>query len=286
MDRYNVVLIQPDGYVHSLGVYEIGKLLMLSFISLGIPCRFHINTFERDAVNILLGYQLLPAGTSLPPYRSVCYQLEQLSNREGWYTADLHALLRQMDSVWDYSAENVQFLRAQGIADVHHLPIGFHPGLQTIKPRRYQDIDVLFYGSINSRRQAVLELLDRETNLVVLFGSYGNERDAFIARSKIVLNVHFYESQIMEQARISYLLNNAVFVLSEHSPSDTYGGIVEAVPYAEIVDRCRYFLSNAAERTIAAREAYDRFREWSMVTLLEQVLAAPCHGPPLENRTR
>jgi hypothetical protein len=47
------------------------------------------------------------------------------------------------------------------------------------------------------------------------FGCYGEERDALIARARIVLNVHYYESKVFEVVRVSYLLANRKCVLSE-----------------------------------------------------------------------
>ena len=46
--------------------------------------------------------------------------------------------------------------------------------------------------------------------LRTLFGDYGEVRDRWIARSRVVLNIHFYDIKVAEQVRLSYLLNNGV----------------------------------------------------------------------------
>ena len=48
-----------------------------------------------------------------------------------------------------------------------------------------------------------------------LFGVYGKERDAWIERSKLVINHHYYQSQIFEVVRVFYLLTNSVAVVGE-----------------------------------------------------------------------
>ena len=97
---------------------------------------------------------------------------------------------------------------------------------------------MLFYGSLNSRRQAVLENLRLAGLKVVhLFGVYGEERDAAIANAKVVLNLHYYEDSIHELVRTSYLLANKKAVVSEAGPgTEIEDGIREAmvaVPYEE-----------------------------------------------------
>jgi hypothetical protein len=44
---------------------------------------------------------------------------------------------------------------------------------------------------------------------------YGQARDALVARARIQLNVHYYEAKVFEVVRVSYLLANGRFVVSE-----------------------------------------------------------------------
>ena len=84
-----------------------------------------------------------------------------------------------------------------------------------------EDIDVLFVGSVNERRLIVLKQLAAQgINVDARFNLYGAERDAFVARARIILNVHFYDARLFEIVRVSYLLANRKCVVSE-TGSDT-----------------------------------------------------------------
>src|SRR5580658_4511667 len=68
-----------------------------------------------------------------------------------------------------------------------HVPLGYVPELRRIQASKVQNIDVLFYGSLNERRSRILQALkDSGVKVHSAFGVYGKERDALIARSKIV----------------------------------------------------------------------------------------------------
>jgi hypothetical protein len=272
LPHINIVLVQPAGYLHSLALWEIGKLLLHSFRSLGFECRFQFNAFEADAINVLLGYQVLSDLALMKACDCVIYQLEQLSDREGWFQPHHLSLFRQAREVWDYSPQNLAFLRAKGLGNVRLVPVGFHEALFTIQKAPYQDIDVLFYGSLNKRRQAVLDDLARTTTVHKVFGVYGEDRDHLVARSKIVLNIHFYDAQIMEQPRISYLLNNRCFVVSEESKINPFGDGLVVAPYGQIAETCRAWLNDPEGRDRVAQAGFDHFQRQPMTEYLRQVL--------------
>jgi 2-polyprenyl-3-methyl-5-hydroxy-6-metoxy-1,4-benzoquinol methylase len=64
-----------------------------------------------------------------------------------------------------------------------------------------------------------------------------------MARSKIILNIHAWdEINSLETVRISFLLANRNFVISENSDHNPYGDGLIYAPYSEIVEKCIYFL--------------------------------------------
>lgn len=84
-----------------------------------------------------------------------------------------------------------------------------------------KDIDVLFYGGRRDRR-VILEnrLKKRFPQKKIVFRYYdlfGEERERFIARSKIVLNTHFWPESSLETHRIEYLMARGKCVVSERS---------------------------------------------------------------------
>lgn len=102
------------------------------------------------------------------------------------------------------------------------------------------------------------------TRIIVLQGMpsiYGEERDALIARSRVVLNLHQYDIHIFEQVRVNYLLINGKAVVSEVADDteipDLYRRLVEPVCGIDvIVDRCRQLA--ASERLRHEREELAR----------------------------
>ena len=180
--------------------------------------------------------------------------------------------------VWDYSLANVAALKRIGIARAVHCPIGYVPSMTKISPR-VQDIDVLHYGSVGtSRRREILDALDK-TNLHVerLFNVYGAERDAFIARSKIVLNLRYYERGAFEIFRVSHLLANRACVVTEAGGVDAQleefaQKACEYVNRDKIVETCCRLVVDATERQFIAARGHLAFMQTSFVDNVRKAL--------------
>ncbi len=77
----------------------------------------------------------------------------------------------------------------------------------------------------------VLETLrERGLRVAKVTDSFGEARNRLIARAKIVLNIHAWDGlPHLETVRLSFLLSNQVFVLSEQSDHNPYGnGLIYA----------------------------------------------------------
>jgi len=276
--QFSICLIQPPEYVHSEALREAAELLDFSARSLGFSSRVRSNELQPGALNVVLGYHLLAEAhiEKLAAHPCIIYQLEQLSEHEGWFTEQRERLLRAAGHVWDYSADNVAFLQGRGIDRASLLPLGYHPKLRRIDhwPEEKKDIDVLFYGGRNERRIRILRRLYPRCRLHALFGVYGAERDRWIARARTVLNMHYYDAQVLEQVRLSYLLNNECFVVSELSAENPYGGGLVLCPYEELAKRCLYYLKRPAARRRVAARGLEILRKRPMTQCLEWALEA------------
>jgi predicted nucleotidyltransferase len=255
---------------------EVGFLIKHSLVSCGISCDIAVNDMARDKINVILGWHLLPFKKEYSSFKYIPYQLEQLSSA-AWnaFSENAKKVLSHAFKVWDYSSENVRFLKERGLSALH-LPVGYHQSLEQVPQGRPKDIDVLFFGSMGERRQKVLNILEREkkVRLHALFGVYGRERDEFIARSKIVLNVHFYPAKIFEAVRISYLLNNRCFIVSEESEINPYRGVtIPMFPYEQLPDACRSFLDKEHDIERESNAAHEEFRQkYPMTDLIKKVV--------------
>lgn len=258
----HVCHIQPERYIHAQGLAELAETVYYGLQRLGVGAT--LGSDLRPS-SIVIGAHL----AELLPDDAIIYNTEQIHEGSPWVSENYLRLLRS-HTVWDYSAQNVLRLAEQGIT-AKHVPVGYVPELRRITPAEVEDIDVLFCGSLNPRRQKILDDLKAAgLNVVHLFGVYGAERDSHIARAKIVLNMHFYESQIFEIVRCSYLWTNAACVVSEESVDMTYGPML--VRYEKLVSCCVAMCENPEWRDDRAREDLVRFKQQPEEDYLEAAL--------------
>lgn len=272
-DKYRICLIMPPGYIHSSCFEEIALLLKSCLNSVGVDCDMKVNELDKNRINVILGYHLLKFDETLLGCRYIPYQLEQLEAKEGWYSENIRRLLENAYEVWDYSEKNIGLLNRLNIR-AKHLPIGYHESLELIDHKSEKDIDILFYGSMGERRKRITDKLSDIARVKVLFGVYGKERDAFISSSKIILNIHYYPTEIFEAPRISYLLNNSCFVVSETSPINPYEAVkLCLVPYDRIVETCLHYLNHPEEMEDLRKSAYAEFkRNYPMIEFVRNVV--------------
>ncbi len=179
--------------------------------------------------------------------------------------------------IWDYSPANIEVIRGLGAQNVKFLPIGYQKELQRIDPAPEQDVDVLFYGSINERRRKILEEIEgRGLRVKCLRGVYGKARDEWIARSKVILNHHFYESQIFEIVRVSYLLINAKTVVAEVNPEtvieDRFRKGVVDVPYEGLVEKVCDLVGDPVRLKAQQRRALNSIIKYPQVEFTKPLL--------------
>jgi SAM-dependent methyltransferase len=164
--------------------------------------------------------------------------------------------------IWDYSAANAVALSERVKRPVTHVKLFYCQNLARIPEVFDKDIDVLFYGSFNRRRSTVLDdLRARDLRVSAVFGVYGEKLDELIARSKVVLNIHFYENGHFESTRIFDLLANRQAVVCEESPvgdvdPDLAGSLLLA-PYERLADAAEELVRDDARRERVAAAGHD-----------------------------
>jgi hypothetical protein len=273
---FSIWIVTPPGYLHSRCFEEVALALREAFAALGMDVPVVTEPGAAKGRVIVLGANLLPGISVSLPEDMILYNLEQIQKDSVWLSAQYIDLLRRYP-VWDYSARNLAALAALGVTDAALCGIGYMPGLTRIPASAEKNIDVLFVGSTNERRMSVLNALAaRGVKVVAAYNCYGAERDALIARSKLVLNLHFYEAQVFEIVRVSYLLANRVCVVSETGFDDTLEGplkdAVAFAPYGELVAACLRLLADERERAAIAGAGFACFSALSQVPMLRRVL--------------
>lgn len=270
-----IFTVTSSGYAHILALKELAECLHYAFVAMGRESRLSSDREDESRLHIVLGAHLLKLVDCALPMDAVIYNTEQV-HATTWMTPRYVALLRR-HTVWDYNSSNARSLSQLGIADVHHVPVGYVPQLSRMPMATSEDIDVVFAGSINERRARVLdELAKRGLSVKVLRGVYADQRDAWLARAKVVLNMHYFDSSPFEIVRVSYLLSNERFVVSETTPGDDdasffAGGLILA-PYERLADACAHYVQLAEERRTIAARGMARIRARPMDRVLRAVL--------------
>ena len=216
----HLAIIQPAGYVHSLGFLDQARYFRHMFRRLGATVTMAKNRLREDAVNFVFGAHLGFPADWQQRHACIFVNLEQLGQGGASVSPDYLALLRR-SAVVDYDAANVGAY-AQDPADVPVVTFGYGAYLdKPALPLDERPIDLLFFGSMNERRKRFIAQVEAAGFGVAVFDApiYGPERDAYIRQAKAVLNCHFYESNRFEQARAFHCLSLGTPVISEYTPT-------------------------------------------------------------------
>lgn len=286
--RYNIVFVAPPGMTSAAALQEVAQTVLHGLRAGGREAQIAVNRVDPEARNIVINPQLLGEAVAarLPP-DTILYNFEQVHGASTWLKPVYVDLVRRFRT-WDYSARNVAaWRRFVPDARVQHVPLGHVDALMRVAPAPAEDIDVLFYGSQNERRQKVLAALEaRGLRVHAAYDTYGAARDALIARAKVVLNLHFYDSRIFEVPRVAYLLANRKAVVAEIDEAtevdDDLRAAVAGVPYDDLVERCVELVRDDAARRELAERGFAAFSRRDEARILDAALGATAEpGDPL-----
>jgi len=274
----HLCIVQPLGYVHSLGFVDPARYFRYQFRRFGARVTMAKNRLRHGAVNFVFGAHLGFDAALRERHACVFVNLEQLGEGGASVSAAYLKLLAG-SAVVDYDAENLSAY-AGDPDSVPVVPILHAPYLAGDEPLPLAErpIDLLFIGSMNPRRRALIDRIEAQGVQVAMFDSalYGPERDHFIAQARAVLNIHFYESSRFEQVRVSHCLSLGTPVISERGAA--------CRPHPAFEPGVHWFDEWSIERTIAvfkdsaafaetSQEALERFREADPVEAYADLLA-------------
>jgi len=197
-------------------------------------------------------------------------------DKNDWWPSNIYEWASSFET-WDFSDLNINAFTAKGINNVKKLDIGYQSELRRITTVDKPDIDVLFYGTIKDRRKKIIDdLRSLGLNVHTLFGVYGKERDSFISRSKIVLNLHHFDSHIFEIVRVFYLLTNRKAVVGEVGINTAIDQrILECIKpssYDELANTCLHLIENTEERLLLENKAFENFSLYPQKLFTEKLL--------------
>jgi hypothetical protein len=276
VSRFLIGIVKMGSNVHSQCFLDVAKALASALRALGHEVEYATEEAQRLRPGrlILFGANNIQDVDGSFPKDAIIFNTEQVAS-----IADPRYFMQNFDGftshvVWDYSRANQKVLKEHGMQHVVHCPIGYIGTMTSIFNVQNPDIDVLYYGSVNARRRKILDELDRTgMRIERLFGIYGDERDAVIARSKVIVNLHYYDHAVFEIFRVSHLLANRKCVVTEGGLRDTEledfaRKATCYVPYDDVVANCKWLVENEPDRK-AIEDA--GFREFKKIDFIKSV---------------
>ena len=279
MARFHIMRVAVNQ--HHRMYDELIDVVARSLIDLGHTCSVALNNYQDEAINILIGASIfasrhleLPKLLSGRPF--ILYQIEYLDDARGllkdW--PEYRALLANAAWIWDYGPASTDYLRRNGFPRVTHLPPGYHRCLESLPTAPDAELDVVFCGTPHPRRRHILSALQSK-GLKVAFNAdvYGEPRNLLIAGAKVALNIHAWDDlNALETVRLSLLLANRRFVISETADHNPYGDGLVYTDYDTLVATCLDYLEQPGERRDEiAERGHQTFRKLDMIELLRAI---------------
>ena len=253
---FNICIIKPKDYIHYQAFTEIAELIHFSLLNLNCKSSITFNHLDTnpEKKNIIFGGHLLNNDLiNKVPKNSIVFNTEQIeSNTEEWRERIIKLANRNIE-LWDYSLFNIKFTQDKTNIKAKLFEIGYQRELNRITQEKTKKVDVLFYGSINDRRKIIIDkLIEKNIKVKCLFGVYGKDRDDWIAKSKLVLNMHMYDSKIFEIIRVFYLMTNGVPVVAEYDDKTKINNNflmgIKTASYNKLVEMIVHLVNNENER--------------------------------------
>ncbi len=202
-----------------------------------------------------------------PDKRIIIYQLEQLySGGFSWHSVDtVIENIRPATEIWDYDVLNIKFLEWKNIKVDKFVPFRYTNSIYVADNWKSEcDIDILFYGFINERRFKIFNDLQsrlyNKYSIVWLYGIDYEKLDEYMARSKIILNLHISEPyNRQEQVRMFYPIINKKCVISEKSQINYLNNCILETEAGSLVDTISYILENNLWRSFG-EQAHEFFK--------------------------
>ena len=276
----NICIIKPNNYIHSLAYLEIAELLHYSVLELNKSSKISYNFIDINpkVKNIIFGAHLLNDDMiNSIPSNTIIFNTEQIESINEIWKRRILLLASKGIIFWDYSNHNLDLLLTKLNVKGRLFEIGFQSNLQRIKINDNKEVDVLFYGSLNNRREKIINnLLKKNVKVKCLFGVYGKDRDDWIGKSKIVLNLHYYESKIFEIVRIFYLLTNAIPIVSEVDENtklnNNYLKGIKGSNYEDVEKNILSLLENEKERKLIGLNGFNIIKKYPQINFTKSIL--------------
>lgn len=236
---FTKVIILAPVYVEHIA--ESIRLLVLSEGRECVCSEIYSEPEISDAFYIVL----CPQAFSRLPVKRIVYQFEQWPNEKYFSKARL-MMLRKSIAVLDYSRLNCEALSGAISRESSYYWVPVSPFASACAPccEKQYAYDLVFYGAMNKRREAVLNVINKDFRLKVIDNLVGDDLRSNLISAKFCLNIHYYESALFEAVRFSQCLNFGVSMISEHSrDQDDYDSFSKVLKFVDFHDEKIYVKS-------------------------------------------
>jgi hypothetical protein len=170
--------------------------------------------------------------------------------------------------LFDYNILNINYIKnTNKNIDYQFIPLCYSSFLEDYYNSKIvkktfieKDIDILFLGKLNRRRKNIINCLQKRYNIFIKYDFSDNaniELCNLIERSKIVLNVLYYDNNIIfDYYRNSFILSTRTLLITEKSINKDYiieDGLLELenniinIEYNKIVKTVDKIMNNLSE---------------------------------------
>lgn len=250
--RFNATILTTQ---HCLFV---ANLIKMHLDKVGIEVKI-IFSKPEDGYAEHLHYVICPQMFSDLPDLYVAFQMEQsVSSR--WFKPGYFTKLEQAFAVFEYSLINLEYLQGNsikqlGLQQIFYLPIYYfadYPRYLQLPEVVNEEYDVVFYGDVNNqRRKDFIAEISKKHKVKILSEVFGKELFQELYKTKIIINIHYYEGALLETTRIYECLSLDRLIISELSSDMTHhsdlDGIVDFVLLGDMTgmsERVDYWLAN------------------------------------------
>jgi len=208
------------------------------------------------------------------PKNYIIYNLEQ-KDISPWINKKYELSMIHSKKSWDYSHVNISKFNSivQKKLSYFRLPCidynlilelnNFHPSnnitkFNLLNNLDIQEFDILFYGVMNPKRRKILNQienkLDKKFKMKIISNIYEYTLFQFIKKSKIILNISYYENALLECYRINEVQSCKKLVISfypNHQDIINYeyykNSVVFVKTIPEMINSIFFYLNNQDE---------------------------------------
>ena len=279
--------MNPKLHLTSVGdpqmVGEIVEGFRLGLCELGYDVTWNYAQIDAARVNIIMFGAASLKWKDLAHLAPNCIvvNIEQLVEGGNAFNPIYLEVLRN-SYVWEYSELNFRRYAELGIPHASLVPLGYQAGAILAPPEAQappvQDIDVLFFGSLNARRHRLLdEMRERGLRVEAHHSIPAEERSALLMRSKLMLNVSYLDTtRTVELPRLAVGFVARKAILTEiYDDSELRTELRQGlfgVPYEQLVDTAERLISTPEQLRERADLGHRLFTAKSQASFIQPAL--------------